>query len=367
MIRVFTSRHCLAAGFLLSCLLLAGCGKSIDSPAPATDGAQHGSQGSVAIKDELVAPELVVEGLINPSGVVVQPGSGHVFVSSKDGVARIVPGEKAVLHKEIVGFPTDVYGKGPAYEFGPLGLAFLDATTLVVGDGSLPDGEELVRFYHVGADPLPADKLKNADDMLTSAGPIPPDPDVSVNGEGNFYGVAVVGNDIFVTCNGDDTKGWISRVRYAKGTNLKLEPFIPTKVAIGIDAPAGITTRDGQLVVSQLGEVSTDEADSLITFYDPASGELVKKLPAGLKDACGIAYSPNTGRLYAVDFSWSDASAGGLYRLDIDGDTVQVTRIAKLDRPTALTFAPDGTLYVTLIGTATQDGKPGQVITFKGL
>jgi glucose/arabinose dehydrogenase len=365
-IRVFTSRHCLAAGFILSCLFVGGCGRSTDTPA-ATGRDQAAGQGNRAIKDEFVEPEFVVGGLVNPSGIAIQPGSNHIFVASKNGVARIVPGEHVVLHEEIVGFPTDTYGKGPAYELGPLGLAFLDDTTLVVGDGSLPDGEELVRIYDVSAEPLPVDQVKKADDMLASAGPITPDPDVSVNGEGNFYGVAVLGNDIFVTGNGDDTKGWVSRVRYEKDSKLELEPFIATKVATETDAPAGSTTRDGQLVVSQLGEVTTNNADSLLTFYDPASGNLLKNLTAGLKDVCGIAYSPKTDKLYAVDFSWSDASAGGLFRLDIEEDTVQVTRIAKLDRPTALAFAPDGTLYVTLIGTAHQDGKPGQVITFKGL
>lgn len=366
MIPAFTSRHCLAAVFILSCLFLGGCGRPNDtSAAPSRD--QAAGQGTSAIKDEFVEPELVVGGLINPSGIAIQPGSGHIFVASKDCVARIVPGEHAVLHDEIVGFPTDTYGKGPVYELGPLGLAFLDDTTLVVGDGSLPDGEELVRLYDVGAEPLPVDNVKNADEMLASAGPITPDPDISVNGEGNFYGVAVLGNDIYVTGNGDDTKGWISRVRYRKDSKLELEPLIATKVATETDAPAGITTRNDQLVVSQLGEVTTTKADSLLTAYDPASGNLLENRTAGLKDVCGIAYSPKTDKLYAVDFSWSDASAGGLYRLDTEGDTVHVTRIAKLDRPTALAFAPDGTLYVTLIGTATQDGKPGQVITFKGL
>ena len=49
----------------------------------------------------------------------------------------------------------------------------------------------------------------------------------------------------------------------------------------------------------------------------------------------------------------------GLFRLDKDGKkkkvTIKTTKIAQLDKPTALAFAEDGTLYVTVIET--KDGK----------
>ena len=42
----------------------------------------------------------------------------------------------------------------------------------------------------------------------------------SAKGEGNFYALEIVDKDIFVTCNGDDTKGWISKIETESGTAL---------------------------------------------------------------------------------------------------------------------------------------------------
>ena len=79
--------------------------------------------------------ETVLEGLINPCGVAIQPETNTVFVSDS-GSGRVVRvgGEKK-SEEVIAGSPRDVYGKGPKYEIGPLGIAFLDKETLVVGDG----------------------------------------------------------------------------------------------------------------------------------------------------------------------------------------------------------------------------------------
>ena len=52
-------------------------------------------------------------------------------------VLRIVDGNSQPV---IVDFPLDVYGKGPQYRIGPLGLAFAGKNVLVVGGGGQPDG-----------------------------------------------------------------------------------------------------------------------------------------------------------------------------------------------------------------------------------
>jgi hypothetical protein len=41
---------------------------------------------------------------------------------------------------------------------------------------------------------------------------------------------------------------------------------------------------------------------------------------------------------------------GGLFRIDASATGVKTSKIASLDKPTALAFAPDGTLYITVIG-----------------
>src|SRR5690606_13882061 len=97
-----------------------------------------------------------------------------------------------------------------------------------------------------------------------------------------------------------------------------------------------------EAVVGQMGEIATP-GDSLLTFYDVKEKSLLMSLPTGLSDIVGLAYSPQTGRLYAVDFSWHDPSKGGLFRIDavrVDGkQAAKATKIVDLMKPTALAFA----------------------------
>jgi DNA-binding beta-propeller fold protein YncE len=312
---------------------------------------------------------LVASSFYNPAGVAVQPETGHVFVSMTDRIVRVIPGDPYAVHDEVIGFPNETYGKGPVYEIGPLGLAFADKSTLIVGDGGLDDGADIERIYTVGAQPLPKDKVRTAGDMTSFSAPIVAGPD-SLAGEGNFYGIARLGSTVFVTCNGDDTKGWIAKLELdlTKSAPLKLTPFIKSKELTNTNAPMGATiTPDGKLLVCQFGG-NTTRPDSLLTFYDPLTGRLEKMLTTGLRDLTGIAYSPKTGKLYGVDFSWAEPRKGGLFRLEIVSREVRAERLATLDRPTALAFSPGGMLYVTVIGAEPEKGKrTGQLLVFEGL
>ena len=301
---------------------------------------------SAAAFAEVKVNPLVTE-LDNPSGVGAHGKTGHVFIVGRKGVYRYVPQTGKVTF-EVKGFPTDIYGKGPKYEIGPLGLAFLGDDRIVIGDGSLPDAKEIVRIYQLSSS-VPATPQK-ADAQEITLGPIGPGKD-SAKGEGNFYGVAINKDAIFVTSNGDDTKGWILKSDLKDGKPGKLTPFIATKPLVNVDAPVGITlSPEGQLVVGQMGEMNVPK-DSLLCFYDPATGKLLKKYKTGLNDIAGLAYSPKSGKLYVVDFSWSEPTNGGLFRLDINGDEVKAEKIVSLDKPTSLAFDKEGRLYITQFGT----------------
>ena len=315
-------------------------------------------------------PEVVVTGLDNPTGVAVQPITGTVFVanSAAGEIVRIVDGKAQPV---ITGFPLSTYGKDPTYSIGPLGLAFIDTDTLVVGGGGRADGEELLCIYKLPA----VGKSIAADDMLHKLGPIKAKPDVTTSGEGNFHGVVAAEDALYVTSNGDDTKGWILRAKLRDGKpHTGLRPYLATKNHIEIDAPAGITlTANGHLLVGQMGEIDKP-GDSWISFYRGEDGQPLLNLKTGLHDITGLAYSRATGRLYAVDFAWMKPTAGGLFRLDrVFVDELQAckpTAIAQLDKPTALAFGKDGELYVTVFGTAQagDTAKPGKLLKFaKGL
>jgi len=223
------------------------------------------------------ATKTLVTNLENPSGLAIHPESGDVYIASRYGVYRYLPNEKDRAKKillEIINTEkkTDVYGKGPFYTIGPLGVAFLDKDHLVVGDGSRKDGDEFVRVYKTSS----TDKRPLKEDAAAfTLGPIKAEEGVTAKGEGNFYGVAVGGGSIFVTCNGDDTKGWVSKSDVAEGKPGALKPFIATKVATEVDAPVPVTfNADGtQLVVGQMGEMNVP-GDSLLTMYDPNTGDV---------------------------------------------------------------------------------------------
>ncbi|MCA9221219.1 MAG: hypothetical protein KDA71_12885, partial [Planctomycetales bacterium] len=145
---------------------------------------------------------VVLDKLHNPTGLAVQPNTGHLFVadSGSSKIVRIVEGKSEDV---VVEFPTDVYGKGPKYNIGPLGLAFVDENTLVVADGSQEDVKELVRVYDV---PKAGEAAIKADAMKASLGPL--ENSEELKAEGNYYAVAVAKDAIYATANGDDTKGW---------------------------------------------------------------------------------------------------------------------------------------------------------------
>jgi DNA-binding beta-propeller fold protein YncE len=315
-----------------------------------------------------VKTETILSGLNNPCGVAIQPETKHVFVSDSGAgkIIRIVDGKAEDV---IVGSPKDIYGKGPMYDIGPLGLLFLDKNTLVVGDGGYKDGEEYVRVYTVPEAGKPA--LDFDKDTKEKIGPLTMEGDLKP--EGNFYALAATPTAIYITSNGDDTKGWVAKIE-RNGTKFgKLTRGIATKEATEVDAPVGITINaEGQIVVGQMGEINKPK-DGLLTFYSAKTGTKLLNLETGLFDITGLAYAPKTGLLYATDFAWMETGEGGLFRLDQENkggkQSVKATKIAKLDKPTALAFADDGSVYVTIIGTAKEGetAKVGALLKLSGL
>lgn len=324
-------------------------------------------------------PEPVLVNLVNPCGVAVQPQTGFVYVSSRYGVYCYDPSyKKPKEHKAWVvidGYPdrVGVWGIEAKLDVGPLGLAFLDKDRLVVGGGDRKPGEDLVRVYRVPSKPLgPTDWMKESTAVAT-AGPIKPGKD-TLKGEGTFYGVAVGADAIWVTCQGDESKGWVAKaqIKDAKASELKLgelKPLIQTKTVTESALPAAISfTPDGkELIVGQMGDTDADTTDSVLAFYDPANGTLKRKLKAGLRDLTGLAYSPKTKTLYATDLALKSPYNGGLFSLEIEGDNVKATKIAPLERPTALAFDAGDHLYVSVLGPGekVRNTDPGALVYFK--
>lgn len=324
--------------------------------APVTPPAQPAGKTDEETVNKLKV-RVVLNGLNNPCGVAIQPETGVVFVADSGNlqIVKVVDGNAVPA---ITAFPKDVYGKGPMVNIGPLGLLFLNKNTLVVGGGGLPDGQELLRVYT-----LPEDGSAITADAMQASFALPETEEIK--GEGNFYALAATPEAIYVTCNGDDTKGWVSRAPITDGKVTGYERYLATKEATEVDAPVGITVNPegGHLVVGQMGEINVP-GDSLITFYDATTKEMLMNLKTGLHDIAAVGYSPR-GRMYVLDYAWADPSQGGLFQIIGDKAAESKMRskpIASLDKPTAMAFDADGALYVTVIGEAADGNSKGQLL-----
>ena len=311
-------------------------------------------------------PEVVVKGLNNPSGVAIQPETGHVFVADSGAgrVVRVIDGE---IEAVITGFSTEGYGTNPTYKIGPLGLLFLDKETLVVGGGGLPDGQDMIRVFKVpgvGEGTIDITAISGKEFAL---GATTDDAGNELPGEGNFYGLARGTNGIFVTCNGDDKKGWVSYAEVKKNQITEFKRLIPTKSITEVDAPVAATiSPQSCLVIGQMGETQNAK-DSLLTFYSQ-SGTKLGIYRTGLNDITGLAYGPRHGRLFALDFNWANPKKGGLYKLvDMNRENqCEAVLMSQLEKPTALAFTLTGDCYITLAGSA--GGQPdGQLILIRQL
>lgn len=336
---------------------------------------------SAAAEDQ-VKVEVVLTGLTNPCGVAVQPNTGAVFVSDT-GAGQIVKFSAAAPNKStpvIVGFPqaADTSNKEPTYGVGPLGLAFLAPNTLVTGEGALKPGDEVVRVFDLPADEKPL----NFDDARQKLRP-KSDPQSKTAGAGNFFALALTPTTLFVTAHGADDAAWVLSAN-VKSDQIAgdLNPFVQTKALTKVDALLGATfSKHGFLLLGPRDQDAKSSGNkphhqSLLVFYNAKNGNLLMSLPTGLHDITGLAYSPKSDRLYAVDFAWDDPAQGGLYRLDaatVEGRSgVKAVKMTALDKPSTLAFSPDNVLYVTVFGSIPTDPKtakppkPGKLLKITG-
>lgn len=289
--------------------------------------------------------EVVLDGLDNPSGLAIQPSTGAVFVS-ESGAGRVIRLAEGKAVEVVTGFPTENYGESPSYRIGPLGLGFLASDLLLVGEGGKKDGEDALHLFEIKVNnDTPVDAAKPKTSLrLPAEGERP--------GEGNFYAVAVSSRGVYLTANGDDALGWVAKAERNGRILGAFQRHIATKKHTNVDAPAAITLSPaGELLVGQMGEIKTP-GDSRLTFY-AEDGTLLADHETELHDIVAAAYGPN-GNLYVADFSWANPDQGGLFQVTVSGRgrqaTLKTSRIASLPKPTAMAFAPDGSLYVTVYG-----------------
>jgi hypothetical protein len=327
---------------------------------------------SLLADEPKVKIETLVSGLSEPCGVAIQPSTEDVFISD-NGAGRIVKYSRLKPDQAVpvvVGFAhEEAPGKDATSRLGVLGLAFLNEHTLVAGC-SAKVGDRAVLTYTLPAANADAEAKPIAVDAARQRLGAASEGDEAVIAEGKFFGLAVSAfapPTLFVTNTGS-SRGWIFKSEIKNWSTLEtLNPFmfIPQKYIAQFGLPSGGITisRRGLLVV---GMKNTDAAKgSSLVFFSGKTGGLLSGQPTTLHDIVGLAYSPESGRLYAADFSGADPQSAGVYRLDsamVDGRSgIKAVKIAAIERPSALAFASDNTMYVTVFGPVEKESKKGQV------
>ncbi|NOZ40409.1 MAG: hypothetical protein GXP24_09305 [Planctomycetes bacterium] len=315
--------------------------------------------------------EVLLADLDNPTGIALRPThatSGPYelyFAESGAGrVLRVATNALEQVDEVLVDFPLGTLGQRPEYRVGPLGLAFISRTKLVVSSKGESPGADVLASFTLPSD----DSVLTAAEQDHAVGPLKAELAAQVD-DLQFGELVMADRMCFLTTGGQ--KGWVLKSGIEANRLAYLQPFIDLQKKVGYGAPAGIALiphpRPAFLVVALMGSRDTPQ-DSRLTFFVPSSGELAMNLPTGLHDIISLAYSP-TGQLYAADFSWHDAQAGGVYRIDdarLDGrQTCRAVKIASIVRPFSLAFAPDGSLFVTALGEG-DNTKQGTLVKITG-
>jgi hypothetical protein len=299
------------------------------------------SGGIVLAADAVV--ETVLKDLNRPCGIAVRPGGTadrfDVFIA-ESGAGRVVRWSTQAPQQvtEVAsGFGThaaaDVF-----HQQGPLALSFLDPGLLVVGTTS-DDRGDLLRAYE-----LPDGEKVLAADATSEA----------ATGNKSSRGESCTAMSRS-RVNEFVTDRLFLAVRDANGRAR----LMASRVQAGmLGGPQAFGPQDAEspraIAISNSGRVVVGDAEGGLTFCSPIDGKVELAVPTDLKQLIGLAYNPSSGSLYAADF------AGGIHRIDDASQPghpeCRTVKVADIVHPTALTFGPDGSLYVVTFGSGDANG-----------
>jgi len=165
--------------------------------------------------------------------------------------------------------------------------------------------------------------------------------------DGTWWGMVVVKDDMYAV---EPNHGELVKVT----TRGAISRVLDISASQGHIVPTAIVHR-GTFFVSNLGTFDPDQLNEQVVMSITPNGQY-RIVARGLSKVLGLAFDAR-GRLYALETSWSktdpgpEPSTGRLVRLSADGRTRTVIDTGtSLFFPTAMTFGPDGALYVSNMG-----------------
>jgi hypothetical protein len=175
--------------------------------------------------------------------------------------------------------------------------------------------------------------------------------------DGTWYSMTLVGNRIFAV---EPNHGELDRMDFS-GHITRVADISASQ---GHVVPASLAYAKGFFYVGNLGLFPVTPGSSNIFKIDAKTGDLSIAV-SGLTTVLGLAFD-NSGRLYALesmttaDFPGPDQAGTGLVvRIEDDGSTTTIA--TGLSFPTAMTFGPDGKLYVSNLAFGTPPGA-GEIV-----
>lgn len=301
------------------------------------------------------AVDKLLTGLKNPTAVAVRPPIGseppEVFIA-ENGAGRVVKLSGADAKKGvdvIAGFPLPEKSSDSLRATGIQSLQFLDHSRLVVAGGN-DDDKPFVRLYEVPDtnSPITAEHAKQDIDLP--------------QGEANtFFGIARtqpndrVGDNLLLAAWRGDQAAGLAYVPVRAGTLGETMQVRSRSAKQDVDAGPIAIASSGYVVVANRATTAAD-SPGYLAFFSPLERRAVFKVGISFRNIAALAYSPKSGNLYAANFQASDGTPAGIYRIDASNDkdsgSCTPVKIADIARPTALSFATDGTLYVVALGDA---------------
>jgi sugar lactone lactonase YvrE len=302
-----------------------------------------------------VKVETVLTGLHHPCGITLRPNGTadkyELFIADS-GAGRVVKWtnhDRGRTVEVITGFPA-ASARDLPQQAGPLGLLFLDPGLLVVG--STTEAGDLVRVYELPEDEksISADRANSSGQALSKSARAGGRP-VACNSLTRTRANDAVQDALVLVIRGAGQNAEVVKSRVQAGVLGSPQPFSSISVTVNAASPAVATSNSGRIIVAR---------EHRISYLSPLDGIVELDLTTDLSSVVGLASNPITGNLYAADYS------GGIYRIDDASEAgkpaCRTVKIADISRPTAITFAPDGALYVTSFGAGDRDGTL-QVVT----